>query len=64
VSNLLLPLVPILNRSTVLVASLFEEFVVASGDLRVRVDRLPGHGIGNAPLSEDGWRRTPPLLLT
>src|ERR1035438_9987687 len=49
VSNLLRRLVPVLNGSAVLAASLFVEFVGASGDLRRQVDRLPGHGIGNAP---------------
>ena len=47
--NLPLRLLPVLNCSTVLAASLLVQFIGTLGDLRGHIDRFLGHGVKNAP---------------
>ena len=43
--NLPLRLLPVLNCSTVLAASLLVQFIGTLGDLRGHIDRFLGHGV-------------------
>ena len=47
--DLPLRLLPVLNCSTVLAASLLIQFIGPFGDLRGHIDRSPSHGVKNAP---------------